>query len=115
MGTTFRVLYNPAASHDSIEGEQARVLPYDPDLAGTQRRTLWRRLRQAYTPLVVVGPLAVVVWALLRRHLGPLATQQPKDAIDALLSPHLGFLCLVFTGAAVLFGVLVQAFLVFVV
>jgi hypothetical protein len=115
VGATFQVLYNPAASQDSIEGEFARVVPYDADLGGTQRRTLRRRLHRAYTPLVVVAPLAVAVWALLRRHLGPLATQEPKDAIDALLSPSVGSLCLIFTGAAVAFGVLVQTFLVFVV
>jgi hypothetical protein len=115
VGTALRVLYNPEAGEDSIGGEFARVLPYEEDLRGRTRGDLWRGVRTVYLPILVCLPPTVAwVWLYRRWSRGKGASTEPRDVVEALLSPKTGAVYLSIAGVFLVFGLLVQVFVFFV-
>jgi hypothetical protein len=114
VGTRIPVLYNPAASPDSVGGEYARVVPFDPDLAGTAWRRLGQGLLTSYLPALIAVPLLFGWTRLFRWFVGDDA-DPPADAVTAMLSPRGGYTLLTMAVCFLVFGVVLQVGLFFVI
>jgi hypothetical protein len=107
VGTRIPVLYNRDATPDSVGGEYARVVPFDPDVSGTAWRRLGRGFITSYLPALIAVPLLLGWTRLFLRCVGA-DGDAPPDAVTALLSPRTGDILLTMALCFLVGGVVLQ-------